>query len=159
MHWLNAPTPWRRCLSKPTEPLSSDELRLLADIGFFGAGLGGLRPAALQLFEGLASLRPLRDFGHVGVATVHLNNGHAMQAVQHLAKARAVADTHPNAQDADRAMLGVFHALALHCAHHNAESQKVLQDSLLIPGNPDATRLAQRMLGLPLTQPQALETV
>lgn len=146
-------------MRKPSEPLSGDELRLLADIGFFGAGLGGLRPAALQLFEGLATLRPLRDFGHVGIATVYLNNGHAMPAVQHLAKVRRVVDANPQAQDADRAMLAVFHALALHCAHYNAESQKVLQESLLIPGNPEAKQLAQRMLGLPQAQPQPLETV
>ena len=144
----------------PTDLLSSDELRLLSDIGFLGVGLGGLRPNALQLFEGLAALRPLRDFGHIGVTTVHLNNGHAMQAVQYIAKARAMVDEHPLSQDADRAMLGVFHALALHCAHHSAESQKVLRDSLLIPGHPQARHLAQCMLGLTDEKPQTtLETV
>lgn len=138
----------------PTEPLSSDEMRLLSDIGFLGAGLAGLRPKALQLFEGLAALRPLRDFGHVGVATVHLNNGQAAQAVQYMAKTRAMVDANPMAQSADQAMLGVFHALALHCAHHSAESQKVLHESLSIPGHPEARQLALRMLGLALEPAQ-----
>ena len=125
----------------------ADGPRLLADIGFFGAGLGGLRPAALQLFEGLVTLRPLRDFGYVGAALVHLNNGHVQQALRGLENARALLNAEPEAQDSDRAMLCAFHALALHCAHRNTESQKLFQQVLSLPGNPEATALAQRMLG------------
>ncbi len=128
-------------------PLLGDEIRLLADIGFLGAGLGGLRPAALTLFEGLIALRPLRDVGHVGVALVHLNNGQVQEALLGLENARAMMDDEPQAQDADRAMLCAFHALALHCAQRNAESQKLFQQVLSIPGNPEATALAHRMLG------------
>ena len=134
-------------MSKLRNPLLGDEVRLLADIGFLGAGLGGLRHAALQLFEGLVTLRPLRDFGYVGTALVHLNNGNVQQALRGLETARAMLDAEPQAQDADRAMLCAFHALALHCAQRNAESQKLFQQVLNLPGNPEATALAQRMLG------------
>jgi uncharacterized protein HemY len=129
------------------EILHQDDIRLLTELGFVGAGAGLWQPAQ-QIFEALAVLRPYRDFPYIGLATLQLNQKKPDEAAQTLDKARQWLATHPEAQPQDQAMLAVFHAVALHCAQRTAQSQQVLQSVLQMGYHSEsALRLARTMLG------------
>lgn len=141
----------------PTELLSEADVRLLTEIGFLGAG-AGVWQHTQSLFEALAKLRPHRDFPYIGLATMQLNLKQVDEAVRTLENARNLLASANEATKDDKAMLAVFHGIALQCAQRSAESQQVLQSVLQMGYHNDALRIARTMLGLKQDKPNALET-
>ncbi len=130
-----------------SEVLGADDIRLLTEVGFVGAG-AGLWQQAQQLFEALATLRPNRDFPIIGLATLQLNRQQPEEAVLLLEKVRQALATQPDTPPEDVAMLAAFHGVALHCARRTAESQQVLQSVLQMGYHSQAAqRIARTMLG------------
>lgn len=72
--------------------LNSDDLRLLADIGFI-AGSRGLSEYARAIFEVVRVLRPGQEAGFLGSAVVHVLSGNPGAAVKELECAPATIAT------------------------------------------------------------------
>lgn len=118
--------------------LSSDDARMLTEIGFLAAASGDVLRAE-RIFGGLARLRPGRAYPQVGLAVAWMNAGRAADAVVLLEKAQA---TDPE----ERATLDAWRGFALQLAGRSGESRRVLDTLAATQG--DAGQLARGLLGL-----------
>lgn len=112
----------------------SDDVRLLADIGFLALSRG-LDQHALAIFQGVASLRPAQEAGPLGIALVHMLRGELDAAVKGL---RALKPT-----DAALTFLG----LALARQGANEEARTVLADVLSSAPDTPFAAIAREALG------------
>ena len=121
-------------------PLQSDDLRLIAEIGFIGAECGQVS-AARALFEGLRELRPDSTLPFIGLAMADMGSNRAADAVRMLREEALKA--HP-----DDPELMTFLGWALQGAKQASESHKVL--SAVVARDPSAsnsyTRMAAKLL-------------
>lgn len=153
--------------------LSADDARLLSDIGFVAASSGQTRQA-VQIFQSLTLVRPMRAFPYLGLALTHLNAKDAAAAVSALALGRRVLGDWSAPLDAghtdqaehaeDLAMLGVFTGIAAHADQRRAEGFQHLRQALQeAPPEGPAARLARSLLGLageePDLAPQSLASL
>lgn len=139
--------------------LASEDIRLLAEVAYLGASSPRLFPDTERLFRQLMVLRPRRAFAYIGLASALLNRQRAEEAAQVMAQgcAQQAADWGEHAPDAgsfdpveDPAMMQVFHGLCLLAARRTAEGQQKLGSLLDSCDHPQARRIAQGLLGLPL---------
>lgn len=122
------------------QPLSSEEIRLLTEVGMVLAGAGRLAPA-VSLFEALEGLRPTRAFPYVGKAMALLNGGRGEEACQCLRRAQeCVGEELPTIE--------AFLGLSLHLTGHSNESIIALERAAAADPAMDGVRMARRMLGL-----------
>lgn len=132
------------------DALHADDVKLLAEVGYLAAG-AGLYAEALDVFNGLAVLRPVSAVPYLGLATVHLNRRQPDEAAAVLERAQQLLeqpDDLGNVADADdRALVAAFRGVALHCAHRHAESDRVFR-SIGTTHDTPAARIARGMLGL-----------
>lgn len=120
-------------------PLSSEEINLVAELGFMAATAGYVVPA-IRIFQGLQVLRPVHAFPFVGLAVSRLYVGAFIDAVRVL-RENAAGVLH--GMDEIELYLG----LALYLADQPAESTRVLI-SLLQRGELDVDQqsLAEAVL-------------
>lgn len=120
--------------------LTTEEIRLLAEIGFLACGAGHTRAARL-LFEGLRNLRPTQPFAYIGLALSRLEAGENEEAIRILRE-----EGLRNNPDNDE--VKVFLGLALATARRASESQRVLSE-VADPAKGDVpeARFARRLLG------------
>ena len=113
--------------------LSSDDVRLLVDIGFMALSHGFVAPAA-DIFAGIVAARPAQEAGHIGNALVLLHKGEVDAAVTIL---RRLPPT-----DSARLFLG----LAVSRAGDVPQAREILADiAVVAPDTPQAAS-AQAML-------------
>lgn len=120
--------------------LSSEEIRLLMEVGTVLAGAGKTAPA-IGVFDALATVRPSRAFPYVGKAMALINAGRSEEACQCLRRAHGLVDNEAPTIDA-------FLGLALHLAGRAAESTAVLRRAAVADVSIDGVRMARRMLGM-----------
>jgi tetratricopeptide (TPR) repeat protein len=125
----------------PPQPalLSSDEIRLLTEIGFIAAASGDIVRAS-RIFDALVMLRPHRAFPYIGKALAGMNAGKLQEAVM-------VFERAPTVEADDRADMALYHALALQLASRAGESQRVLARIDLATATPEAARMVCSMSG------------
>lgn len=99
--------------------LSSDEIRLLGEIGFMAARARDVN-SAIAIFEGLRVLRPRHAFVFIGLAMAHMAVGRAEDGV------RILRDDGLKALPDDEE-LQVFVAIALQEAGRASECRRMLQ--------------------------------
>jgi hypothetical protein len=75
--------------TEPQFPLASDEIRLLAELGFAAINAGYIVPA-LGIFHNLRVLRPEHAFPYIGIALSHMANGSFDEALTCLSDADLV---------------------------------------------------------------------
>jgi tetratricopeptide (TPR) repeat protein len=75
--------------TEPQFPLSSEEIRLLAELGFAAINAGYVVPA-LGIFHNLRVLRPEHAFSYIGIALSHMAIGSLDEAVACLSEADLV---------------------------------------------------------------------
>jgi tetratricopeptide (TPR) repeat protein len=85
-------------------PLASNEIRLLAELGFMAAASGQVATAT-EIFESLIRLRPTKAFPYVGKAVALLYVGSFPVAIELLAAATQVVET-------DQEQIWIYLALA-----------------------------------------------
>ena len=133
------------------EILSSDDVRLLSDIGFVAA-CSSQRERAIQIFQALTLFRPLKAFPYLGLAVANLNAKKPADAIQALALGKRVLAAAPARSDElkeDYAMLGMFEGLAAQADNRRTEGLKLIEAALdEAPPESPAYRLGQRLLGL-----------
>ena len=128
--------------------LSSDEVRLIGEIGFMACRARHVK-AALAIFQGLEPLRPDRVFIYVGMALARMAAGNPDEAV------RLLREEGLRKLPGDEELM-VFLALALQEARRANDSRRVLQAIVDRPGESSAPRrLALALLnpsdeGLPI---------
>lgn len=61
-------------------PLTSEEIRLISEIGFMAASLGLAQPSS-RIFLGLKTIRPDRSFIFIGLALAHMLVGNWPEAI------------------------------------------------------------------------------
>lgn len=113
-------------------PLNSEEIRLLTEVGFLAAALGNV-PRAETIFCALERVRPTRAFPYVGLATCYMNAARPDDAV------RALDRGAPSVTPDDFAVLEALRALALQLAGRRSESLRAARAASDAP-------LAQAML-------------
>lgn len=120
-------------------PLDSDEISLIAELGFMAATAGFVVPA-IRIFQGLLVLRADHAFPYVGLAVARLYVGAFNDAVSVLLK-------NADAVRFGRDELELYLGLALYLADNPAEASRVLL-ALLERGGLDASQqpLAQSVL-------------
>jgi hypothetical protein len=99
-------------------PLSSDDIRLIADIGFMAATNGFVVPS-LRVFEGLRTLRPAHSFPYIGLALARITVGAFNDAIRLLRDEGLQAL--PDDED-----IQLYLSLALHFSNQQQESQRLL---------------------------------
>ena len=99
---------------------SSDELRLLAQVGFWGA-TRGQTTAAKAIFSAIEAERPKSLVAFVGPAMIHLVQGNAGEAVACLERAVAVVSQE------DKPELYAFLGLAYRVDGRSGLSQEALK--------------------------------
>lgn len=99
---------------------STEELHLLAQIGFWGAARGQVT-AAKAIFSAIEAQRPQALASFVGPAMADLYRGNTSQAVACLERAEAVVSDH------DKPALYAFLGLAYRASGQNARSEDVLR--------------------------------
>ena len=85
-------------------PLASNEIRLLAELGFMAAASGQVA-AATEIFDALIQLRPTKAFPYVGKAVALLYVGSFPAAIELLSAATQVVE-------ADQEQIWIYLALA-----------------------------------------------
>ena len=124
------------------EPISANELRLLAAIGFFAAKSGCLA-VAIRIFESLRTLRPGTTFPFIGLAVAYLAVGMDSEAV-HVLRDRGVRECEDDNE------IRLWLALAYHQSGNHtqaiAELQALLKREPAEASHPLAERLS-RLLG------------
>ncbi len=120
-------------------PLTSDEISLIAELGFMAATAGFVVPA-IRIFQGLLVLRADHAFPYIGFAVARLYVGAFDEAV------RVLRDD-ANAALHGRDEIELYLGLALHLAGQPAEAARVLY-ALLERGGLDADQrpLAESVL-------------
>ncbi|HTH80749.1 MAG TPA: tetratricopeptide repeat protein [Ramlibacter sp.] len=128
-------------MTEPTSPLDSDDLRILAEIGFMGAQ-SGQAPAARALFEALAVLRPLSTLPHIGLAQAAMGANKNQEGVRIL---REALKKHPGDVE-----LTAFLGLALHASGEAAQARKMMNTVIEKASEADATSvaMARKLLAL-----------
>lgn len=117
--------------------LSAEEIQLLTEIGFLGAGYGLTVPAE-RLFQGLQVLRPGRGFPAIGLAMCLLSKGDGEGAAKLLEQALPTAGE-------DGEMVKAFQGYALLTAKHTHQARTLL--ALAAAGaDPQAAKLAWALL-------------
>jgi len=119
--------------------LTSDEIRMLTEIGFI-ASASGDTVRACRIFDALIMLRPHRAFPYIGKALAWMNAGKMQEAITVFERA-AVVDID------DQADIALYHALALQLASRSGESQRVLARIDLTAATPEAVRMVCSMSG------------
>ncbi len=114
------------------EVLSSDEVRLLAEIGFM-ACRGREPDSAIAIFEGLRELRSGHSFVFLGRAMARMSGGRSEEAV------RILRDEGLQALPDDEE-LQVFLAIALKEVGRERECRRVLELLVARSGTPSAPR-------------------
>jgi hypothetical protein len=133
--------------------LAPDDIRLLTELGMLGAGAGqSLAGTTQTLFGALTRLRPARDFGFIGLASMHLNAHRPDDAVRVLEQAQGImlsagADPHGS----DVSMVKAFLGMALLMSRRTAEALALLESLRSTSQHPPALRMAHGLLGLPIT--------
>ena len=100
-------------------PLISNEIRLLAELGFMAAANGQVA-VAIEIFDGLISLRPTKSFPYVGKAVALLYVGSFPAAIELLSAASQVVNT-------DQDQIWIYLALALQRSGNNDKAKKILE--------------------------------
>jgi hypothetical protein len=99
------------------EGMGSEQIRMLAAIGFMAARSGLIVPA-VRIFEGLAVLRPNKAFPFVGLSLAHICVGSHAEAIQILIqRGLKVCPDDPE--------LVAYLAVALQLAGRTAEAQQI----------------------------------
>ena len=106
-------------------PLASNEIRLLAELGFMAAASGQLA-IATEIFDSLIYLRPKKAFPYVGKSIAFLYVGLIAAAVGLLSAASQVVET-------DQEQIWIYLALAFQRMGDLAKARKIL-DFLLDSG-------------------------
>jgi Flp pilus assembly protein TadD len=129
-------------MSDAVIPLTSDDMRLIAEIGFIGTQSGQLA-ASRALFEALQVLRPQSTLPHIGRALAALEAQRGDDAIRILRD--EALQQHPG--DAE---VMAFLGLALHNARRTTEARQVLNAVVTQEGmgNEPAIRMAQKLLAL-----------
>lgn len=99
-------------------PLSSDEIRLLSEVGFMAASLGLAQPAS-RIFQGLRILRPDQPFIFIGLALSHMLVGNWSEAIYILREEglRMVPDSHE---------LQLYLSLVLFASEQPSQGERIL---------------------------------
>jgi hypothetical protein len=120
-------------------PLASEEISLIAELGFMAATAGFVVPA-IRIFQGLLVLRVEHSFPFIGLAVARLYVGAFNDAVRVLREATDVV-LH------GREEIQLYLGLALHLANQPTEAVRVLS-ALLECGSLDADQqpLAESVL-------------
>jgi hypothetical protein len=102
----------------PQYPLSSEEIRLLSEVGFMSASLGLAQPAT-RIFEGLKILRPDQPFIFIGLALAHMLVGSWPEAIYILRDEglRIVPDSHE---------LQLYLSLVLFASQQPSQGERIL---------------------------------
>jgi len=100
-------------------PLASDEIRLLAELGFAAINAGYVAPA-LGIFHNLRTLRPEHAFSYIGIALSHMAIGSFDEALACLSDADLVVTV-------ERDDLQLYRGLA-----HTLSGNVVAADRLLL---------------------------
>lgn len=121
-------------------PLISEEISLIAELGFMAATAGFVVPA-IRIFQGLLVLRPNHAFSFVGLAVARLYVGAFADAIRVLREAIGIACY-------NRDEIELYLGFALHLADQSAEGARVLS-ALLERGGLDADQrpFAESVLG------------
>jgi hypothetical protein len=120
--------------------LTSEQVRLLAEIGFMAAG-AGLGRVSEAIFDGLRVLRPQQPFPYIGLAWARQCAGRIEDAIRILREDGLRANP-------DNDEIQVFLGLALCIGQRSAESERVLSAVLAKPGPETPERkLARSCLG------------
>ena len=103
-------------------PLSSNEIRLLSEIGFMAASLGLAQPAT-RIFQGLKILRPDQPFIFIGLALAHMLVGSWSEAVYILRDEglRIIPDSHE---------LQLYLSLVLFASQQPSHGERILSSLL-----------------------------
>jgi hypothetical protein len=135
--------------------LPAEDIRLLTELGMLGAGAGvTLHPQTSVLFHNLMVLRPERDFPYVGMACAHLNLQRPEEAVRVLEQGlRIMCSAGNTPDDHDVAMVQAFLGMALLMVKRTSEALTLLEAIVANSEHPPALRMAQALLGLPITEP------
>jgi Flp pilus assembly protein TadD len=128
-------------MTDSTQPLDSDALRLLAEIGFMGAQ-SGQAPAARALFDALAVLRPQSTLPHIGLSMAAAGANKHQEGVRILREALK-----KHAGDVE---LTAFLGLALHAAGETAQARRMMNTVIeqAREGDETSVRMAQKLLAL-----------
>jgi hypothetical protein len=130
-------------MSEASVPLTPEDMRLIAEIGFMGTQSGQLA-AARALFDALSVLRPQSTLPHIGRAMVALGADRPDDA------ARILRDEGLKQHPGD-AELTAFLGLALHAAGRVAEAAKVLAsvaDQHGVSPDEPCVRMATKLLAV-----------
>ncbi len=141
------------------DPLTPEEFRLLAEVGFVAAGRGRL-DRAVQIFAALIEIAPARPLPHIGLALALLNRDRAEEALRVLERAEAFLKTAPTSHSTqptsdprdDSALVRAFYGVTLKLSGRTSESFRILRELVDRPEHDYAGRIARSMLGL--THPQ-----
>lgn len=106
-------------------PLTSHEIRLLAELGFMAASSGQVTTAT-EIFDALISLRPTKAFPYVGKAVALLYVGSIPAAIELLSTSSKVVET-------DQEQIWIYLALAFQRMGDVVRARKIL-DYLLNSG-------------------------
>ncbi len=124
-----------------TPPLSSEEIKLLTEVGFLAASRGDTKRAK-GIFSGLQQLRPQRAFAYIGLAVALMNTGRHDEAATLLTNAVERVDSD------ERDEVNAFLGFALQLAGRTSESLRALHAA-------GESHLAQMMLGQCAAEPNA----
>lgn len=117
-------------------PIESEDLRLLADVGFIAANRG-MNGHAVAIFDAIRALRPNQEAGFLGRGLVEILSGNAGKAIELL---KAAPPT-----DGVRTFLGI----ALIQNDETQEGREILEDVIATaPGTPFATMASSTLEGL-----------
>jgi cytochrome c-type biogenesis protein CcmH/NrfG len=118
--------------------LDSDEVQLLADLGFMAGNLGHGKEA-FAIFDAMTVLRPGQVFVELGHALARMGTGHYQEAATQLAKKSLVA--HPHSED-----VRIFLGWSLMLAKRPDEARAALAPLLELPANTPSRRLAREFV-------------
>ncbi len=143
--------------------LTAADVRLLSDIGFV-ASCSRQTQCAVQIFQALTLVRPLRAFPYVGLGLAYLNARQAPAALAALALGRQVLGGWPPPHGPEHAeelaLLRVFEGIAAHADQRRAEGFQLLRQALhTAPPEGPAARLARSVLGLGADEPDLAASV
>jgi len=124
---------------EPQGILSSDDIRLLGEIGLMAAGAGNGK-AAEAIFQGLMVLRPNRALPYIGLSMAKQCLGATDEALRILSEDGLRANP-----DSDEIL--VFLGMTLNNARRDGEGKRVLQDMLAKPAaDSSERRMARKFL-------------
>lgn len=124
--------------SQQIKVLTSEEIRILVELGFLACGAGNTT-AARKIFDGLRMGREDKGFAVIGAAMSMLEAGAAGEAVSLMrSNYLSVGKTNNDYQ--------AFFAVCLIAAGHRHEAERTIKDLLAHSGPPDAAhRLASAL--------------